>query len=74
MSQLLDTVAHADDFVLSRLRPYALADRWGASRREVLELCLMATRLGLLDLAVGYHLPAMPRGEGKQPHPVGSEK
>jgi len=50
VSQLLDTIAHADDFVLSRLRPYALADRWGASRREVLELCLMATRLGLLDL------------------------
>jgi class 3 adenylate cyclase len=50
VSRLLDTVAHADDFVLARLRPYALADKWGVSRRQVLELCLLATRKGLLDL------------------------
>jgi class 3 adenylate cyclase len=50
VSHLLGTVAHADDFVLSRLRPYALADHWGVSRRAVLELCLLATRKGLLDL------------------------
>jgi class 3 adenylate cyclase len=50
VSRLLDNVAHADDFVLTRLRPYALADRWSVPRREVLELCLLATRLGLLDL------------------------
>jgi class 3 adenylate cyclase len=50
VSRLLDTVAHADDFVLARLRPYALADHWGVSRRDALELCLLATRMGLLDL------------------------
>ena len=50
VSPLLDTIAHADDFVLSRLRPYALADHWKVPRRSVLELCLLATRKGLLDL------------------------
>ena len=33
----------------ARLRPYALADAWGADRRAVLELCLLATRAGLLE-------------------------
>jgi class 3 adenylate cyclase len=50
VSRLLSTIAHADDFVLSRLRPYALADHWKVPRRGVLELCLLATRKGLLDL------------------------
>jgi class 3 adenylate cyclase len=50
VSRLFDTVDHADDFILQRLRPYALADHWGVPRRDVLELCLMSTRKGLLDL------------------------
>lgn len=49
-ARLCDTVESADDLTLARLRPYALADAWGAPRREVLELCLRATRAGLLDL------------------------
>jgi len=49
-SRLCETVATADELTLARLRPYALADAWGAPRREVLELCLRATRAGLLDL------------------------
>lgn len=49
-AQLVGTVAQSDDMAVARLRPYALADRWGASRRDVLVLCLRATRLGLFDL------------------------
>ncbi len=47
---LVDHIENADDFALGRIRPYELADRWQAPRREVLENCLWATRVGLLDL------------------------
>ncbi len=50
VARLAETLAEADDLALTRLRPYALADEWGASRRALLELCLTATRAGLLDL------------------------
>ena len=50
VAHLAQTIEQADDLTLLRLRPYALADYWGASRRAVLELCLWATRAGLLDL------------------------
>jgi class 3 adenylate cyclase len=50
VDRLVEAVLSADDLTLARLRPYALADRWGAQRRAVLELCLLATRAGLLDL------------------------
>ena len=49
-ARLCETVETADELSLARLRPYALADAWGAPRREALELCLRATRAGLLDL------------------------
>ena len=39
----------ADDFDIASFRPYALADAWGRRRRDVLELCLRATRVGLLE-------------------------
>ncbi len=39
----------ADDSELARMRPYSLAERWEAQRRDVLELCLLAARAGLLD-------------------------
>ncbi len=52
-SELVDLLAaelaRLDDVSASRLRPYALADAWGADRRAVLELCLLATRVGLLE-------------------------
>jgi hypothetical protein len=50
VSRLVDFVANADDFAVSRIRPYALADKWEQSRRAVLETCLRSTRFGLLDL------------------------
>lgn len=50
VARLVATVERGDELTVARLRPYALADQWGASRRSVLELCLLATRAGLLDL------------------------
>ncbi|HWQ12022.1 MAG TPA: adenylate/guanylate cyclase domain-containing protein, partial [Roseiflexaceae bacterium] len=46
-------VAHlraAGDPDVVRMRPFALADRWGEPRLDVLRLFLYATRAGLLDL------------------------
>ena len=50
VGKLVDFIATADDFAVARIRPYQLADNWKASRRTVLETCLRATRVGLLDL------------------------
>jgi class 3 adenylate cyclase len=50
VARLVDTIERSDDLSLDRIRPYALADLWGAPRRATLELCLLATRAGLLDL------------------------
>jgi class 3 adenylate cyclase len=47
---LCDLVEHGDELALAKIRPYALADEWGTDRRETLELCLRATRAGLLEL------------------------
>ena len=49
VDRLADLVQHADAFAVYRIRPYALADHWQAPRRAVLELCLLATRVGLLN-------------------------
>jgi class 3 adenylate cyclase len=49
VDRLLHVIQTADDGTVARLRPYKLADRWGEPRRDVLELCLWATRAGLLD-------------------------
>src|SRR5205809_826671 len=47
---LIDTIENADDFALARIRPYELARQWKQSKRAVLEACLYATRVGILDL------------------------
>jgi class 3 adenylate cyclase len=49
VTRLVTVIRDGDDLTISRLRPYALADHWGATRRAVLELCLWATRVGLLS-------------------------
>ncbi len=49
VANLVRVLEHADNLTVSRLRPYVLADIWGAPRRAVLELCLQATRAGLLE-------------------------
>lgn len=52
--ELVDKLTHlienADDGVVAHLRPYGLAEAWGVSHRTALELCLRATRAGMLDL------------------------
>ena len=50
VKRLAETVERADDITLSRMRSHALADYWGLPRKDVLEVCLWATRVGLLDL------------------------
>jgi class 3 adenylate cyclase len=50
VEKLFDFIERADDFSLSRIRPYELADRWDEPRRPVLEACLLGTRHGLLDM------------------------
>ena len=50
IDRLTTFIEVADDFAVNRIRPYQLADAWGESRRAVLEVCLLATRSGLLDL------------------------
>lgn len=48
--RLTQTIEEADDLTLARIRSHALADYWGVPRRDVLETCLWATRVGLLNL------------------------
>ncbi len=50
VDRLCALVEHDDDLRVAKIRPYELADRWQAERRDVLELCLEATRAGLLEL------------------------
>lgn len=47
--RLASFLEHADDFDVARIRAYKLADDWHEPRRLVLEMCLRATRIGLLD-------------------------
>lgn len=47
-------IERGDDFALRRIRPYALAEAWDLQEnpspaKDVLAMCLHATRLGLLD-------------------------
>ncbi|MBI5959826.1 MAG: adenylate/guanylate cyclase domain-containing protein [Chloroflexi bacterium] len=50
LDRLIQTIEKGDPILVARLRPYALADAWKADRQEVLKLCLVATRHGLLSL------------------------
>jgi class 3 adenylate cyclase len=50
VDRLVHLVETGDDLALSRMKPYLIADRWGADRRAVLTLMLHATRAGLLNL------------------------
>jgi class 3 adenylate cyclase len=48
--RLAEMIEQADDLTLARIRSHAMADYWNLSRRDVLEVFLWATRVGLLDL------------------------
>jgi adenylate cyclase len=64
VGQLAQMIEEADEMTLARIRPYALADYFGWSRRAVLETCLWATRQGMLDLQWDLICP-MCRGAGE---------
>jgi class 3 adenylate cyclase len=64
LEKLLLFIRRGDDIEVSKIRPYALADQWGAERKAVLELCLLATRLGLLSFQWEILCP-MCRGAGR---------
>lgn len=64
---LIQVVEEADDLTLAKMRPYVLADFWKVPRREVLELCLLATRFGLLELRWNLLCPLC-RGSGEALH------
>lgn len=57
VTRLLEMIERGDDMSLGRIRSHVLANYWGARRRDVLELCLWATRVGLLDLQWGLLCP-----------------
>ncbi|MCB9752942.1 MAG: adenylate/guanylate cyclase domain-containing protein [Myxococcales bacterium] len=52
----------APDMELVRVRPYELADRWGAPRRAVLRLFLGAVRAGVLSLEWAILCPSCRTG------------
>lgn len=63
-SRLAAHVAATDAADLRRMRPFALADRFGLPRLEVLAGCLQAVRAGVLDLgfeSLCPHCRAAPR-------------
>ncbi|QYM77885.1 SRPBCC family protein [Horticoccus luteus] len=65
--RLTDYIRSAEAASAARIRPYALADNWGADRRRTLELCLHATRAGLLDLSWDVICPHC-RGARRREH------
>jgi len=50
VARLKERICEGSDDQLTGIRPFALADVWGADRREVLRLFLHATRAGLFEL------------------------
>ena len=60
---LVDYLENADDFAVSRIRPYGLAKKWAHPPRSVLETCLHATRAGILDLQWNLICPMCRGGE-----------
>jgi rubredoxin len=50
VAKLPQRILQRSDDQLIRVRPFALADTWGADRLEVLRMFLYATRAGLFEL------------------------
>jgi class 3 adenylate cyclase len=61
---LVDYLENADEFALTRIRPYELARQWNKPRRTILETCLCATRAGVLDLQWNLICPMCRGGSG----------
>lgn len=54
---LVKIIESGDELTISRLRPHALADLWNMPRRAILELCLHATRAGMLEFQWEFLCP-----------------
>lgn len=67
LNKLIWLIQNGNELTVAHIRPYELADLWGARRRTVLELCLLATRAGLLDFQWELLCP-MCRGAGTNVH------
>jgi adenylate cyclase len=67
VQRLVALVEQGGDEVVSRIRPYALADAWGLERREALEACLYAVRAGLLELRWDLVCPSCQTGSATVP-------
>ncbi|HEV8139907.1 MAG TPA: adenylate/guanylate cyclase domain-containing protein [Pyrinomonadaceae bacterium] len=65
VSLLVEHIVNGDDFALARIRPFELAKKWEKPRREILELCFQATRVGMLDLQWNLICPLCRGGEAK---------
>lgn len=50
VGKFLEYCKEAPDEGLIRMRPFALADRWGENRMDVLKAFLAATQVGILDM------------------------
>ena len=61
---LVDYLENADEFALSRIRPYELARQWNKPGRAILETCFWATRAGILDLQWNLICPLCRGGSG----------
>jgi len=49
--RLAQFIAMAPDVAVSRIRPFELADAWGADRRRLVSVCLQAVLAGMLELS-----------------------
>jgi class 3 adenylate cyclase len=54
LGRFLETRGDAE---VARIRPFVLAAQWSAPREEILRLCLLATRCGLLNLSWNLMCP-----------------
>lgn len=66
--RLLVFLREGDDLDVDRIRPYVLADHWRVPRQPLLELCLVATRLGLLDAHWDMLCPSCRGASHSTPH------
>lgn len=67
-ARLVDWVERAPDAEVLAMRPFALADRWGAPREQVLELFLEAVGAGLVDLHWDIVCPSCRTGASRVDH------
>lgn len=56
--RLAELLRDASDVDVAKIRPFELADAWGAGRRDVLSACLHGVRAGLVELRFAVVCPS----------------